>query len=317
MNADYGYEPNEIEKPDDSLDANDKWLAQGRNLNAAAIGGLILIGVFYMFMQVLFLIAGIIVSGAGRTILQSGDVVSLLANSMDLFTTPIRWALLLSEFLALLLPTIFLIKWWHTPRVRDYTRLRTAPIAEIMLAVLGTILIIPIGSFISNALQQYFHINNNMEDLEAKIFAAHSGLEFFFLVIVVAVTPAICEEFFFRGYVQRTFERTIGVHSIALAGVLFGLFHFEPLGLLTLTMIGIWLGYVYYRSKSLLPNMAAHFTNNFIALYLMYKAPMLFGVNVQSDDQIPFFWLLLTIPLLGAVAWIYYRITTSREESTA
>lgn len=302
----------------DAIEGGDKWQAQGRSLNSAAISGLILIGVFYMLMQVVFLVIGVLVSGLGDKILMSAnDIASLLSNSMDMFVSPVRWALLLSEFLALLLPTVLLIKWWHTPKVRAYTRLRGASVAEIALAVLGTILIIPIGSFISNAIQEYYHMSSDLENLEAKIFAAHSAMEFLFLVFVVAIAPAICEEFFFRGYIQRTFERTIGAHSIALVGVIFALFHMEPLGLFTLSMIGIWLGYVYYRSKSLLPNMAAHFTNNFVALYVMYRAPVILGVDVQSDQQIPIFWLLATIPLLALVAWAYYKITPHGEQAAA
>src|SRR5579872_4767374 len=95
----------------DEIEGGDKWLARGRSLNTAAIGGLILIGVFYMLMQVVFLVVGILASGLGQKILMSGnDVVSLLSGSMELFVSPIRWALLLSEYLALLLPTILLIR---------------------------------------------------------------------------------------------------------------------------------------------------------------------------------------------------------------
>jgi len=298
----------DISKPD-----YDKWLARGRNVNTAAIIALIGVGIFYFFSQTLFLIIGIIVSGlANKILLTPKDVSTLLSTSMDLIIEPIRWALLLSEYLALLLPTIFLIRRWHTSRVRQYVRLKGAPIFEIILAVAGIILILPIGSYITNTLQQSYHFNSDMQEMIEKVFTAHSLPEFIFLVFVVAVTPAICEEFFFRGYIQRTFERSMGVNSIVFVGVIFGLFHFEPLGLITLSLIGIWLGYIYYRSKSLLPNMAAHFTNNFIALWLAYRSPVIFGVDAQNDQQIPFVWVAATLPLFAFVVWIYHRYTATR-----
>ncbi len=301
--------------PDPQVENADKWTAQGRSVISAAIIGLIIIGALYVFAQTVFAAAGIMISGLlGKILISPKDAAALISSSPGMFVTPIRWAVLLSEFVVLLFGVILFIRRWHTPHVFQYVRLTRAPITEIFLAVIGTVMLIPVGSYISNAMQMYFHINTDMEDVVQRLLTAYSMPEFLFLVIVAAIAPAICEEFFFRGYIQRTFERSMGVHSVFLVGVLFGLFHFEPLGLITLSLIGIWLGFVYYRSKSLLPNMAGHFTNNFIALWIAYRAPVILGVSAQSDSQIPILWVLATIPLFALIAWIYYMTTASRCE---
>jgi membrane protease YdiL (CAAX protease family) len=49
-----------------------------------------------------------------------------------------------------------------------------------------------------------------------------------------------------------------------VVGVLFALYHMEPLGLLSLSLLGLVFGYFYFASGSLLPGMAGHFTNNFL-----------------------------------------------------
>ena len=145
-----------------------------------------------------------------------------------------------------------------------------------------------------------------------EIFTAHSPGEFIWLVFVVAVTPAICEEILFRGYVQRTMERGMGRKAIFVAGIAFGLFHFSPFGLAVLAVMGIVLGYFYHRSRSLYPSMAAHFTNNFLATLFLYQQPVVEGVNLASDESVPLSWVLATFPVAVALLFLYRRITRDR-----
>lgn len=295
----------------------DRWGAAGRSPATAAVIALLGIGAFYFFVQIVFTIGGVIASvhDVGE-LMALRDSLGTSLDGFDLFVNPLRWAVMLSQYLALLLPTALLVRAWHTRSVRSYVRLQRAPVREIALAVIGTVLIIPVGVLLTNLLRSTTAEPSDVEKLTEKIFTAHSAPEFVFLVFVVAVTPAICEEFFFRGYIQRTFERVLGSRSVMMVGVIFGLFHMQPAGLLTLSMIGVWLGYVYFRSRSMLPNMAAHFTNNFIALWLAYQAPVVFGVNLQDDAQLPIAWSVISILLLGVVVWLYHRSTAARATDT-
>jgi membrane protease YdiL (CAAX protease family) len=290
---------------------DDRWEARGGSPIAAAVIALLGIGAIYFFTQIVFTIVGVVVAVFNVDKLMAlRDTIANGGEGFDEIVPPLRWAVMLSQYVALLLPTALLIRLWHTPRVAEYVRFRRTSFMEVALAVVGTVLIIPIGVFVTNALRGGPETQSDIEKMTEKLFTAHSNGEFLFLVFVVAVTPAICEEFFFRGYIQRTFERKIGARSVPLVGVIFGLFHLQPAGLLTLTMIGIWLGFVYNRSRSMLPNMAAHFTNNFIALWLAYAAPVLFGVDLQNDGEFPILWSLVAMPLFAAVVLLYLRSTS-------
>jgi membrane protease YdiL (CAAX protease family) len=126
----------------------------------------------------------------------------------------------------------------------------------------------------------------------------------------VCITPAICEEIFFRGFIQRTFERTLGWKSLILIGVLFGLFHFQPLGLIPLAMLGILFGYFFYRTKSLLPSMAAHFTNNFVAILFLYQTPEMQEAGTSgATAQIPLWLVGATIPVGIGLLFLYHSLT--------
>lgn len=88
-----------------------------------------------------------------------------------------------------------------------------------------------------------------------------------FLFIALALTPAICEELLFRGYLQRQVERGLGtVASIALVGVLFGLYHLRLSQVLPLSLLGVYLGYVVWVTGSLWAGVLVHLLNNGLAV---------------------------------------------------
>ena len=88
-------------------------------------------------------------------------------------------------------------------------------------------------------------------------------------VICVALFPAICEEVVFRGVLQYSLQRH-GTPRIAilLTGVVFGLFHMDPIRIPVAAMTGIALCYALYRSRSILVPMLMHFANNAVSAVL-------------------------------------------------
>jgi membrane protease YdiL (CAAX protease family) len=86
-------------------------------------------------------------------------------------------------------------------------------------------------------------------------------------IFALAVTPAICEELLFRGYLQRQLERSFGVAGgIIVTGVLFGLYHFRLTQAIPLAVLGIFLGWLVWRTGSLWIPILVHFCNNAFAV---------------------------------------------------
>jgi len=300
--------PSQSLRPDGLLSLDGSWERSGRSPNTSALLGLLGIGALYFNGQSLLALVAIgIVKLTGGDIRPSFD--SLL-SSFQSFVGPIRIVVFVTQFALMLAPTLFLVKRWHSSNVRSYLRLTGASIVDILLAVLITIAFLPAGNYIAEEFVRQLQIPEKLMEINATIFTSHSPLEFFWLVLVVCVTPSLCEELFFRGYVQRTFERTIGWRSVILVGVVFGLFHFNPLGLLTLAVLGMLLGYFFYRSKSILPSMAAHFTNNFIAVAVLYRTAD--GTPFFPVGSIPLWLVGATLPFGIGLLLLYHARTAFR-----
>jgi sodium transport system permease protein len=88
-------------------------------------------------------------------------------------------------------------------------------------------------------------------------------------LLLVALTPAVCEEALFRGAILRGLAtRMAPAAAIVCTGVLFGIFHLDLFRLLPSTLLGILLSWLAWRTGSLIPSMAAHFINNAILITL-------------------------------------------------
>lgn len=97
---------------------------------------------------------------------------------------------------------------------------------------------------------------------------AYMSKNIFVALFLIAVVPAVCEEFLFRGMIQRGLERLGAGWGIFLSGILFGLFHFDFQRLAAQTLIGLLSAYVVYRTGSIFNGMILHFMNNgLIALF--------------------------------------------------
>ena len=79
------------------------------------------------------------------------------------------------------------------------------------------------------------------------------------LILMGCLVP-VAEELLFRGFAQRTLQES-GLSSLTAIGVpalLFGLIHGTPSMMLIASILGYWLGYVYYASGSLWAAIVGH-----------------------------------------------------------
>ena len=95
-----------------------------------------------------------------------------------------------------------------------------------------------------------------------------------FAVTAVLVAP-ICEELMFRGYVQRTYDRGKPLMGIILGGLIFALYHMQFQNLFALLPVAFTLGYVAWRTDSVIPGMFLHAAYNSIATIILASTTFL------------------------------------------
>jgi sodium transport system permease protein len=102
-----------------------------------------------------------------------------------------------------------------------------------------------------------------LEELRKSLIPLDGSRSFVTTLLLVAVTPAICEECLFRGPILRGLRtRLDSVAAVIITAALFGLFHMDVYRLIPTTLLGVLLGFIALESGSIVPAMVAHFCNN-------------------------------------------------------
>lgn len=95
--------------------------------------------------------------------------------------------------------------------------------------------------------------------------------DFLVLLLVVAVLPAIGEELIFRGILQKLLVGRLGATvGIIATSVIFSAIHLQIMGFVPKLLIGLALGFVYYRTGHLFYPMLMHFVNNGMPVVRLY-----------------------------------------------
>ena len=151
-----------------------------------------------------------------------------------------------------------------------------------------------------------------------KLVTAQSAERFAWLLLVTAVTPAICEELVFRGVLLQSFSREMtAVRAIGGTALLFGVLHLSgetAIRLLPTAFLGVLMGFVVWRTRSIFASMLMHFVNNGMAVVIV-SAPALRKV-VFSEAGEPSWALVAVAPLaLAAGAWLLPRRAAASDEA--
>jgi membrane protease YdiL (CAAX protease family) len=130
----------------------------------------------------------------------------------------------------------------------------------------------------------------------AELFRHHGRSGFLLpLSLMIGGLPALCEEVLFRGYVQTCLTRRVGgAAGVVVASAVFALFHLDPVHIVAVFPIGLWMGWITLRSGSLLPAMLAHFLNNLLSVLQVVLDPS------DQPEMLALPTLLVFLAILGS-----------------
>ena len=218
--------------------------------------------------------------GGAITLLISGSSIT------EMNVTLMRWMTLAGQLVFIFVPTLLLARArypdlghifrLHVPDYRDIIATTIAVFALQQLMQVYMVLqdAIPLPPEVQRLIKTF---KDMIDQTYRVLVTAKNPLEFAFVVVTVALVPALCEEFLFRGLVQGTLEQGIGgIRAAIVAGVIFGAYHLNPFSLVPLVVLGVYFGYMVYRSDNLTVAISAHFFNNFVACVALY-------LNVDDD----------------------------------
>ncbi len=156
---------------------------------------------------------------------------------------------------------------------------------------------------------------NELADLTKMITNFQSFGEFVVAFVVVGVLAGLCEEFLFRGIIQRELWRGSGnIHlAIWVSAIIFSAIHVQFFGFVPRVLLGALFGYLYYWSGNLIVPIVAHLFNNGFSLVMIYLFQQkIINTDIEKPEAAP--WPAVIVCALISIGLLYYfkkRFSTS------
>ncbi|TAL70434.1 MAG: CPBP family intramembrane metalloprotease [Bacteroidetes bacterium] len=258
---------------------------------------------YLVIILCIYLFSGILIELVNP--LQQGKFLAYLQGSAQLLLMFLP-ALIFSRFSPLTFKTLF--------------RLESKPSLLIIILSLTGIIVLSLfetsylflqDKLIPEFLQEIYKTTEKaIEDLYNQILGGNGFFDMMKALAIGAIIPALSEETLFRGMYQRSLEEDLKPSfAILISGLVFALVHLNPINIIPLLTIGLYLGVVAYGTKSLIIPIILHFLNNAVAVLVMYT-PSLSQLDSQSYNlNIPSAILMCVISFsfLIIISIVIYR----------
>jgi len=207
---------------------------------------------------VLLLVAGVLLATV------TAVLIMILMTGSDEITTA-QTGLLIGEIL-LPIPIFF---WAKRRRInmRSLFRLNPVSLNTILAAVPIAIGLTIIADEIDRITQTLIKTPAGFSKIQ-EIMMITDPLSAFFVVGVVIIIAPFIEEIIFRGFLQRILERRLRdiTKAILLSALIFALIHFNPWWAIQIYIIGIFMGFVAWKTNSVWVSFFLHAFNNGVAV---------------------------------------------------
>lgn len=247
-------------------------------------------------------------------------------NLLDIsnpFNVPVLKFLQITQSLSIFVVPPVVFGWFY---IRDpwlYLNINKSPEKKLAGTVLlVAILIMPVLNLLS-VLNQAMQLPDFLSGIEnwmkrseeqaAELTSAFLTVDTFtgylINVLMVALIPAFGEEFFFRGVLQKVFQRWFRNPHVAIifVAIIFSAFHMQFYGFLPRFALGVLFGYLFFWSGNIWYPVLAHMINNFLPVTLTYFFRSRFDpADLDEVGTGPDAWLWAIPAIMLSIAAVVY-----------
>jgi len=257
--------------------------------------------IYYFLYQLLFTVVVMFGALLVEATKSGGDLEVLVAA--------VRSGAISSDPVVVALGTLLaaLMMLWHLFHFK-YITFSTVYLKKQNLAVL--LVCIPFIyslMYLGSLLMEAVNLPNLLEDTFMDM--SHS----FWGIISIALVAPVLEECLFRGAIEGhllTLWKGKPWAAIVVSGLIFGIIHLNPAQMLYASIIGIVLGWLRWRTGSVVPGIVGHILNNSLAVIFMrlYGADGSFEESFGETSQL---WFTIGYAIILVVCFAFLHKKTA------
>tara|TARA_B100000530_G_scaffold214572_1_gene137665 strand:+ start:115 stop:903 length:789 start_codon:yes stop_codon:yes gene_type:complete len=123
---------------------------------------------------------------------------------------------------------------------------------------------------------------------------------FFLLFIAVVIIAPLGEELLFRGFLQQILEKHWKdvTRAVLVTALFFAMIHMNPYWFVQIYILGILLGFLAWKTKSVLPPLILHGINNAMAMFFSFAEIENNSIYIFNGHVAPWFIFFATYAIL-------------------
>lgn len=190
----------------------------------------------------------------------------------------------------------------------EIVRLKAPKLKELLIVPFIAIPAAVIVSILSQLINLIFPFPAKYLEIMGKLFTMDSSVLKVFMVMALA--PGFFEEYMFRGFMMRFFEKYGDKAAIIITAFLFAAFHLDPFRFLPVFLLGLLLGYLTLRSGSIVNSMLSHTINNGLALVLVtYGGSSWLKPLISGKDELHYWVLIPALVVFTIAIYLFHKVT--------
>ncbi len=269
-----------------------------------ALDVLLFVGVFFLYQVVAGVVAGFY---SGYSQAADGGDVSQEAM-VSAMSTPLSIIVVSCVSSVLTIATFWLLHWCPFERMRCGNG----------RAVLLWTALLALGFLVPSACAEEW-LGLEMSDEWNRLFEGIMGEPWGYLAI--GILAPVAEEMVFRGAILRTLLSMTGRGrawlAIVLSALIFGGVHMNLPQFVHAAFIGLVLGWLYWRSGSILPGIVLHWVNNTVAFLLTFLYPELSDAKTIDlfGGNMVLMWVafVVSVAVFVACLWRLWKLFSDAE----
>jgi membrane protease YdiL (CAAX protease family) len=228
-----------------------------------------------------------------------------LAVALGMWPFPVlsKWVILICELILPAPAYLYLRHRGYNPRLLFRLNPVSGRIAALSVA-LGFALFV-IAHEIDRLIAIVLPFPEELQSGLLTVLGANNWQEWIVVILAVVVFAGIFEEMLFRGFVQKSFEqRHEALHAILITTFLFAAIHGLLWWFVQIFILSVFLGWMAWKSESIIPGAIVHAINNLFAVLLInleVEPQWLFWQSAEStlgEGHVHPFYLLSAIAVI-------------------
>ena len=177
----------------------------------------------------------------------------------------------------MIIPLLWFLKSKQEPILKRL-RLNSISYDTLIQTIMLSLGVIILSDELDRIIQSFFPAPEYIVDLNG-LLRPETFLGFILLFIAVAIIAPIGEELLFRGFFQQVLEKHWKdvTRAILMTALLFSMIHMNPYWFAQIYILGVILGFIAWKTQSVLPALILHGMNNTMAMLFAF-------VNLEKNN---------------------------------